>query len=143
MLRPNQFVAHMTEHIAWRLGVEIELVWENSDWRGLGEALGQEIAKFPAQRSRSVALGMIDEGCAEISINTNRQRLKIDSLKNINLDWFLSSRCEQLTSGKPLIDLATGLAAGIGARNEVKICSFEDPHHTWEAVFRGVGIALK
>jgi len=139
---PNQFVSHMLEHIAWRLGAQIKLVWNNTDWQALGLALGAEIAKFSPNQKQSVAFGMIDDGGAEVLIDVNRKGLKLDSVKNTDLDWFLSARCEQLSSGKPLIDLLQGLAQGIGAKIEIRICSYEDPHHTWESVFRGVGMAL-
>jgi len=85
---------------------------------------------------------MIDDGCAEVFVSLSTKGLKLSSVKSINLVWLLSTRCEQLDSGKPLVDLLKGLAAGLQAQIQVNICSFEDPHHTWEAVFRGVGIAL-
>ena len=36
----NDFVSHMIEHIAWRLGCSIDLEWESEDWESLGRALG-------------------------------------------------------------------------------------------------------
>ncbi len=138
----DDFVSHMVEHIAWRLGMKISLSWENEDWFSLGKSLGNEIKKFPSRENSGVALGMIDDGGAEIKIELGKTGVQISTTKNINLDWFLSERCEQLSSGKPLVTLLEGLSEGLEARIEVMMCNFEDPHHTWEGIYRGVGIAL-
>ena len=142
IVTPNQFVSHMLEHIAWRLGTNVEIVWENQDWKSLGLELGKQIGKFTPKQNQGVALGMIDDGSAEVLIDLERKGLVLNSVKNIELNWFLSMRSEQLSSGKPLVLLLQGLAAGLPAKIEIEICSFEDPHHTWEAIFRGVGTAL-
>lgn len=142
IITQNQFVSHMIEHIAWRLGISIEVLWQDQNWQGLGIEFGKQIKKFTSRQNRGVALGMIDDGSAEVTINISEKGLKFDSIKQIDLKWFLSMRCEQLVSGEPLVDLLRGLSDGLGARIEIIICSFEDPHHTWEGVFRGVGMAL-
>ncbi len=142
IVTPNQFVSHMVEHIAWRLGVSALVIWKNEDWAELGMELGSQIKKFAPKQTQGVALGMIDDGSAEVVIDLSKKGLKLESVKNINLNWFLSARCEQLNSGKPLVDLLSGLCQGLKSRIEINICSFEDPHHTWEGVFRGVGMAL-
>jgi imidazoleglycerol phosphate dehydratase HisB len=41
------------------------------------------------------------------------------------------------------VSLLHGLAAGSGVSLDILIASAEDPHHTWEGIFRGVGIGLK
>ena len=138
----NDFISHMIEHIAWRLGTKISLNWDNEDWLSLGKSLGKEIKKFPSRENFGVALGMIDDGGAEVKIELGKAGVQITSTQNINLDWFLLQRCEQLSSGKPLVTLLEGLSEGLGARIEIVICNFEDPHHTWEGIYRGIGIAL-
>jgi len=143
IISPNEFVSHAIEHIAWRLGVEIDFTWHNNDWLTLGETLGKKIRKFEIQEKSSVALGMIDDGSAEVSIEiSDTPALRLDAIENLDLDWFLSLRCEQLPSGKPLVELAQGLAQGLGVRIAIKVCSVEDPHHTWEGIFRSIGIGL-
>ena len=143
IITPNEFVSHAIEHIAWRLGVEIDLKWHNNDWWALGKSLGTQIRAFPIQNKAGVALGMIDDGSAEVSIDiTDAPELRLEAIDNLDLEWFLSLRCEQIPSGKPLVELAQGLAQGLGARLFIKVCSVEDPHHTWEGVFRSIGIAL-
>jgi len=140
---PNDFVSHAIEHIAWRLGLEIDLNWYNNDWFALGETLGQKIKLFQIQDKCGVALGMIDDGSAEVLIEiTDKPELYLDSIPTVDLNWFLSLRCEQVASGKPLLELTQGLTQGLGAKISITICNVEDPHHTWEGVFRAIGIAL-
>ena len=139
----NDFISHMVEHIAWRLGCSIDLQWPNEDWRSLGSLLGTRIRSFTPHHKSAVTLGMIDDGSAEVLIEIDKNDiLNISSGANIDLEWFLSLRCEQLSCGRDLVDLLTGLAQGLSARISVKVCSFEDQHHTWEGIFRAVGTAL-
>ncbi len=143
ILTPNEFVSHMVEHVAWRMGCEIHLRWNNDDWFLLGTRIGSRISEYDTLQDSGVALGMIDDGSAEVLIErSNEPNVVMDSVKHIDLDWFLSLRCEQLHSGEPLMDLIQGLSQGVGARIRVTVCSLEDPHHTWEGVFRSIGIAL-
>ena len=68
LLTPNDFVSHMVEHIAWRLGCSIDLSWTNNDWRELGRALGSQIRQFPLLCTSASTIGMIDDGSAEIYV---------------------------------------------------------------------------
>jgi len=52
----NQFVSHMIEHIAWRLGVQIKLVWENTNWRALGLALDKKLPNLVPSKSKGLLL---------------------------------------------------------------------------------------
>ncbi|MEI8394839.1 MAG: HAD family phosphatase [Rhodospirillaceae bacterium] len=143
IVTPNDFISHMVEHIAWRLGIAIELVWPNTDCVELGKGLGRRIRTFVASKRQSAALGMIDDGSAEVFIDLDASPDFIfEAIPNTDIEWFLSLRCEQIGSGQPLIDLLRGLSAGLGACIQVRVCSVEDPHHTWEGIFRSVGIAL-
>ncbi|MBH0778968.1 HAD family hydrolase [Nocardia bovistercoris] len=143
LLTPNEFASHMVEHIAWRLGCSIELRWRNDDWHWLGLALGAEIRGYSLHRPTARTIGMIDDGSAEVVVDTRRPgEVAIDGSSQVDLEWFLNSRVEQVTRGSELVGLLDGLAVGAGVNIDVRIASFEDPHHTWEGVFRGVGIAL-
>jgi HAD superfamily hydrolase (TIGR01509 family) len=144
ILTPNEFVSHMVEHIAWRLGTTIVLRWNNNDWRAVGALLGSTLRRFAPNRTSAACLGMIDDGSAEVLVDIGAPSgaLRIASRGEVSLDWFLSLRCEQLQSGAPLQDFLGGFAAGLGATIDIAICSAEDPHHTWEGVFRAIGIAL-
>ncbi|MEK7097721.1 MAG: hypothetical protein AAB906_02645 [Patescibacteria group bacterium] len=57
----NDFISHMIEHIAWRLGTKIRVEWDNDDYFALGQCLGNEIRKFKIKQKFGVALGMIDD----------------------------------------------------------------------------------
>ena len=143
METPNDFISHMVEHIAWRLGCSIDLQWPNEDWRSLGSLLGTRIRSFTPRLQSAATLGMIDDGSAEVLIDLGENDdLNISAGVNTDLEWFLSLRCEQLSTGRDLVELLTGLAKGLGAQILVKVCNFEDPHHTWEGVFRAVGMVL-
>jgi HAD superfamily hydrolase (TIGR01509 family) len=140
---PNEFVSHMVEHIAWRLGCSIDLSWTNDDWCGLGSALGREVRKLQIRQETASAIGMIDDGSAEIHVTARSPGGAIlTASRQVDLEWFLSSRAEQLSNGKPLVEVLEGLGAGGALDFTIIVASFEDPHHTWEGVFRGVGIAL-
>ena len=143
IVTPNEFVSHMIEHLAWRLGCSVTVHWNNSDWIALGRAVGETLANFPRRTDSVAVIGMIDDGSAEIRITaTEKSKVSIKSTAQVDLLWFLASRCEQLSSGKPLIDLLEGIATAFPLYIEVTVCNFEDPHHSWEGIFRSVGIAL-
>jgi len=109
----------------------------------LGSLLGTRIRSFTPRLQSAATLGMIDDGSAEVLIDLEKNDdLNISAGVNTDLEWFLSLRCEQLSTGRDLVELLTGLAKGLGAQILVKVCNFEDPHHTWEGVFRAVGTAL-
>lgn len=140
---PNDFVSHMIEHIAWRLGCSIDLQWPNDDWALLGRTLGARIGSFTPVRQAAAAQGMLDDGSAEARIALGETgALEICAGQTVDLEWFLSLRCEQLPTGRLLVELLTGLAEGIPATLSVTVCNHEDTHHTWEGVFRAVGVAL-
>ncbi|CAN2041184.1 HAD-IA family hydrolase [Candidatus Magnetomoraceae bacterium gMMP-15] len=140
---PNEFISHAIEHIAWRICCEIDLYWNNNNWFLLGKTIGKQINKFDNLKKSGAALGMIDDGSAEVFIElADEPNLKIESMNNIDMDWFLSLRCEQLHSGRPLVELIRGITEGLSAKIFIRVCSLEDPHHTWEGIFRSIGISL-
>jgi imidazoleglycerol phosphate dehydratase HisB len=139
---PNDFVSHMLEHVAWRMGLRIELQWNRTDWRELGRAVGEKISHYPARSNQAAALGMIDDGSAEVLVSLGHEGIDFSGSQAVDLQGFLGSRCEQVDSGQPLQELLEGLAVGLHARIEVKVGNYEDPHHTWEGIYRAVGIAL-
>ena len=140
---PNHFISHMLEHIAWRMGCSIVLEWDDEDWKGLGVTLAEAIGRFPPRKREAAALGMIDDGSAEIAVELDAAAcLKLESTAGIDTDYFISLRCEQLKSGSPLVELLNGIALGLDGQITVLVCSLSDPHHTWEGIFRGVGTAL-
>ncbi|MBF0341663.1 MAG: HAD-IA family hydrolase [Magnetococcales bacterium] len=141
---PNDFVSHMVEHIAWRLGMGIRLAWNNDQWTDLGRMLGATLAARPRQCDQAAALGMIDDGSTEIRIDmpVAHPGAEFQRTGNVDVAWFMGLRCEQAPSGRPMLELLTGLAQGMNAAIRIQLCSAEDPHHAWEGIYRTLGIAL-
>ncbi len=140
---PNDFVSHMVEHIAWRLGTGISLRWRNGDWLALGKSLGAALKSFDFEPASAATLGMIDDGAAETLIDfTKAPGVDFDTHHSLNREAILKMRAEQVRSGQELIDLLQGIAEGLGAHITVRLCTFEDPHHSWEGVYRAIGICL-
>jgi HAD superfamily hydrolase (TIGR01509 family) len=138
---PNEFVSHMLEHVAWRLGCEVELRWHCDDWDWLGREAGAAIAPLLDGPDSAEALGMIDDGSAEVRVGRGAG-VELTGA-GVDVDWFTGLRVEQLDDGRPLLALLGGLAEGAGVHVQVAVTSLEDPHHTWEAIWRGVGMALR
>ena len=140
---PNDFVSHMVEHIAWRLGTGVSLRWRNGDWRALGQMLGAALKRFDFEPASAATLGMIDDGAAETLIDfTQSPGVDFDTHHSLNRAAILKMRAEQVRSGQELVDLMAGIADGLGAHITVRLCTFEDPHHSWEGVYRAIGICL-
>jgi len=140
----NDFVSHMIEHLAWRMGVSIDLSWDNTNWQKLGVLLGEKILEISKFSKKEIAtIGMIDDGMSKIKMMMSAYPvLIIKATNNVDLNFFINNRCEQLENGECLIELLQGLAEGVGVDIEVLICNHRDSHHTWEGVFRGVGVCL-
>jgi imidazoleglycerol phosphate dehydratase HisB len=125
------------------MGCAIQLEWHDETWTDLGISLGRHIATFKRYGDSASAMGMLDDGSAEALVASEPNgRLRIHSAVGVDLNWFLSLRCEQLSSGDPLVELLSGLAEGLEVDVTVVVCNLEDPHHTWEGVFRAVGTCL-
>ncbi|MBN2422182.1 hypothetical protein JXB41_03055 [Candidatus Woesearchaeota archaeon] len=145
---PNDFVSHMIEHIAWRYGCGIELSWKSEDWYELGQAIGKGIKGITNIKIETikdvVGMSAIDDGTAKarISYSTN-PKVKLSASKNVDLDLLKSSRCEQINNSKPLEDLLKGLADSLKIEIDIVVLNFKDQHHTWEGVFRTIGICLQ
>ncbi len=143
LLTANDFISHMIEHIAWRMGLSINLNFYNNDWFLLGRLIGEQIHAFGSYQDHTMAMGIIDDGSAEIRIKrSNFPKCYLNIIPEYDIQWFLSLRCEQLHSGKPLVVLLDGLSQALKSDIHILVCSVEDPHHTWESIFRGLGIAL-
>ncbi len=144
ILTPNDFVSHMVEHIAWRVGFGIDLEWDSEDWERLGKRLGEEIKKIASVEPKdTAALGSIDDGTAKVKISFGEPFVEIKSTDNVDLDLLRKSRCEQLENSIPLEELLKGLSESLNVGIEIVVMNFKDQHHTWEGVFRTIGICLQ
>ncbi|MEL6661984.1 MAG: HAD family phosphatase [Pseudomonadota bacterium] len=140
---PNDFVSHMVEHIAWRLGSGIDLTWPNTDWAAMGEALGGAVRGLGLERSSAASLGMIDDGAAECLVDLGAApALEFSGHHSLDMARILDMRVEQVSAGQQLLDLLEGLSRGLRGKIAIRLCTFEDPHHSWEGVYRALGITL-
>lgn len=140
---PNEFVSHMLEHVAWRLGCGVSVAWFSDDWRWLGQEVGKAVAPLLDGPDAAAALGMIDDGSCEVYVERASDPEHAIVGSGADADWFVGLRCEQLSDGRALVDMLSGLADGAGLYVRVDVVSVEDPHHTWEAIWRGIGLALR
>ncbi|MEI8229970.1 MAG: hypothetical protein WCG83_02420 [Candidatus Peregrinibacteria bacterium] len=147
------FLNHMIETIAWRSCLNIDVSYENSQYRlthviaeDTGIVLGTAFAKLIEERMKSGVNGSgsgilgIDEALAVASVSFEGRSMA-------TLDFTRSP-------GASIVQLEDALAADMaeffrgfsqGARATVNIQSLSgiDPHHTWEAIYRSFGLALK
>ena len=141
---PNDFVSHMIEHLAWRLGLSIDLHWNNTNWEALGSFIGNELAENSPVADSGAAFSMIDDGSAEVlATRSATPGVHFTGANELDLNWFQTLRCEQISDGTPLVSLLVGLAQSSGICFEILVGSLEDPHHTWEGIFRTIGIAMR
>lgn len=142
LVTPNEFVSHMIEHIAWRLGCSVYVTWTNDDWSQLGRELGSRVVELYRLQGTAAARG-IDDGSCEVALRCGGTGdVCLRAAGQVDLEWFLGLRCEQLANGQPLVSMLHGLAVGCGVDLDILVASAEDPHHTWEGIFQGVGTGL-
>jgi hypothetical protein len=142
---PDEFVSYLLENVSGQLGCSIDLSWTNDDWYTLGKEFGREVRKFPV---RSDSASTVDNDGAEFFARCeDAGKVVVDGSHQVDLIRFLDSGVEQLSSGRPLVVLIDGICHGAGIDLSVKIpsakiSSAEDPRHTWESIFSGLGTVL-
>jgi HAD superfamily hydrolase (TIGR01509 family) len=143
LVTPNEFVSHMIEHIALRLGCSIDVFWTNDDWFRLGRELGDRVAEVCCTQGSTGARGVIDAGSCELILRQDGiGGVHLRAAARVDLDWLLALPLEQLPNGQTLVGLLKGLGAGCGVSFDILVASSEDPRRTWEEIFRGVGVGL-
>jgi HAD superfamily hydrolase (TIGR01509 family) len=143
LVTPNEFVSHMIEHVAGRLGCSINVFWTNDDWFQLGRELGHRVAELCGVQDSTYARGMVDDGSCELALRRDgKGGVCLRAAAGVDLDWLLALPLEQLPNGQTLASLLKGLGAGCGVSFDIMVASAEDPRHTWEEIFRGVGMGL-
>ncbi len=140
------FLDHMIDTIAFRANLNIEVFVESSVKlrhpiaEDTGITIGKSILElYKSKLSEGVegfgsAKGIIDEAYAEATISIEgRTNYFIEGPSFENVDG---------TSGYDLIAFLEGFAQG--CRCTLRINYFgDDPHHTFEAVFRALGFAIR
>lgn len=147
------FFNHMLEHIAWRSCMNIDAVYENTQFRlthviaeDTGIVLGMAFAKLIEKRLPAGVNGAgagilgIDEALAVASISFEGRSMA-------TLDFSRAPGCSIVQVEDALAaDMAEffrGFAQGARATINIQTLSGTDPHHSWEAVYRSFGLALK
>jgi len=143
------FLNHMIETIGWRMNLNIELVYTTTNFKlthviaedsgiVLGSAMRAMFEKRMEKGVNGASRGIIDEGCATAAVSIEgRPKLFLEG--NVVTDMTMVED----TKTCDLDDFLDGLALGLGATIRIKVESGKDPHHTWEAMFRALGEALR
>lgn len=143
LVTPDEVVSHMIEHIAWWLNCSVDVAWTSDDWIQLGRELGCRAKELCDFRGAAATLGMHDDSSCEVALQSGGTGdVRLRAASQVDLEWFLGLRCEQLANAQPLVSMLHGLAAGCGVDLDILIVSAEDPYHTWDGIFSGVGIGL-
>ena len=150
---PINFFSHMIEQWAWRsclnYGLDVELTGYRLDHviaedsgiafgQALSPALLQLVDTANGANGSGTAFGMIDEAAARVGISFEfRAGFYFDPG-----DVRVADRVEDMSSADLLAFLG-GLSQGGPMTIQINLLSGEDPHHIWEAVFRGLGEATR
>ncbi len=143
------FLNHMIETIGWRMNLNIDLKYATTNFdlthviaEDSGIVLGSALkAMFEKRMEKGVSgasRSIIDEGCATAAVSIEgRPKLFLEGNPVTDLTEVEDTKtCD-------LDDFLDGLALGLGATIRIKVESGKDPHHTWEAIFRALGEALR
>jgi HAD superfamily hydrolase (TIGR01509 family) len=143
LVTPSEFVSQMLEDIARLLGCSTDVIWTNDDWAQLGRELGWRVAALWRPQSTSVAPAVIRDGSSVVILRSGGTGdVRLSAGGQVDLERFLGLSCGTLPDGQPLVSMLHGLAVGCDVDLNILVTSLEAPGHTWEDIFRGVGIAL-
>ena len=149
---PINFLNHMIEQWAWRACINPQVTVDLSGFRldhvicedsgiCLGECLAEVVEQIHERDSANgsgVAYGMIDEAAARVGLSFE-YRVGFFLRRG---DTCVSDKTEDIAS-VDLIAFLGGIAQGARATIQIDLLAAEDPHHLWEAVFRGLGEATR
>lgn len=150
---PIHFLSHMIEQWAWRSCLNHRLSVELTGYRldhviaeDSGIAFGQALSKVFLQmvdkpegaNGAGMAFGMIDEAAARVGISFEYRSGFFFNPGNVKI----ADRVEDMNSADLIVFLG-GIAQGAPLTLQVNVLSGDDPHHVWEAVFRGLGEATR
>jgi imidazoleglycerol-phosphate dehydratase len=149
---PIHFLNHMIEQWAWRACINPEATVDLTGFRldhvicedsgiCLGGCLAEVVEQLQEQESANgngVAYGMIDEAMARVGLSFEYRvgfYLRRGGIA-------LPDKAEDVSSAD-LTAFLGGIAQGARATIQIDLLAAEDPHHLWEAVFRGFGEATR
>ena len=147
------FFDHMIETIAWRACVNIDVCYENTQFRlmhviaeDVGIVLGMAFAKLAearmAQGINAAGSGIlgIDEALAVASVSFEGR-----AMATLNLLRSPGAKIVQVEDAlaADMAEFFRGFSQGARATVNIQTFSGDDPHHTWEAIYRSFGLALK
>ncbi|MBU0458482.1 hypothetical protein KJ652_04330 [Patescibacteria group bacterium] len=147
------FFNHMLETIAWNACLNIDAVYENTQYRlthviteDIGITLGLAFAKLIEKRmegginSSGSGINGIDEALAIANVSfEGRAMTSLDYSKAEGA----SVLCVDDALSADIAEFFYGFAQGAGATVNIQVLSGRNPHHTWESVYRSFGTALK
>lgn len=148
-----EFLNHMIETIAWRACINIDVKYANLQYclshlitEDIGIAMGKAFRTLLERVMETGVdgcgskIGIIDDGMAIVAVSfEGRSNTFIDANSSLGAK---SERVEDMLS-QDLPEFFKGFSQGAGASINIKILSGKNPHHTWEAVFRAFGEALR
>lgn len=147
------FLDHMLETTAWRSCLNIDAKYDNTQFRlthviaeDVGITIGAAFAKLVEARIEKGVNGAgsgilgIDEALAIASVSFEGR-----STATINLDKAPGGQVVQVEDAlaADMAEFFCGFAQGARATVNIQALSGDDPHHTWEAIYRSFGLALK
>jgi len=147
------FFNHMLETIAWRACLNLDVQYEHTQWRlmhviaeDIGIVLGMAMAKLVELRlprgvnaAGSGVLGL-DEALALASVSFEGR-----SVATLSFEDAPGASMTQVEDAlaADMSEFFRGFAQGARATVSIQALSGEDPHHSWEAIYRSFGLALK
>jgi len=147
-----EFLNHMIETLAWRMCANIDVSVKTENFKlthviteDTGLVLGKALEElFKRRMEKGVngfgfSKGIIDEASSTVSVSVEGRpgiylRGDVPGIKIEKVEDMLSN---------DLDDFLNGLALGMNCTIHVDVGYGDDPHHTWESVFRGLGEALR
>ena len=143
------FLNHMIEHIAWRSGINIAVRQTLDEFQlthvicedcamTIGKAVADYVdsGKLEGVTGYGDGIGIIDEAYASCAISfEGRAGLYFDSKIPI------PDQTEGMLS-EDILTFLEGFVQGASCTLHIRVEQGKNGHHIWEAVYRGLGIAL-
>jgi len=146
------FFDHMLETIAWQACLNVDITFSHKRYRlthviteDVGLTLGRALARLLEERTpggvngMGSAMGAIDEAIAQALISFEGRS---GGYYDLSTPGARKERVEDMLSAD-LVAFFDGLAQGARATIHLRSLQGVDPHHVWESIFRGFGVALR